>query len=99
MPTDTNTLVNDCKIGRKWQWCLLLLDSAQDLISLVETGGPGSAIVRQFLTMLAICHTVIPDRDDGKPNGGIIYHAASPGMFNVPYLSTLVHCMCNREYW
>ncbi|XP_047480073.1 probable phospholipid-transporting ATPase IA isoform X2 [Penaeus chinensis] len=52
--------------------------SAQDLISLVETGGPGSAIVRQFLMMLAVCHTVIPDRDDGKPDGGIIYHAASP---------------------
>ncbi|XP_042883208.1 probable phospholipid-transporting ATPase IA isoform X4 [Penaeus japonicus] len=65
-----------CTIGGK----IYSMDdgSAQELISLVETGGPGSAIVRQFLTMLAVCHTVIPDRDDGKPNGGIIYHAASP---------------------
>lgn len=40
--------------------------------------------------MLAVCHTVIPDRDDGKPNGGIIYHAASPGMCMVSYVSPLL---------
>ncbi|XP_073967262.1 ATPase phospholipid transporting 8A1 isoform X2 [Choristoneura fumiferana] len=35
---------------------------------------PSAAVIREFLTMLAICHTVIPERQDGKIN----YHAASP---------------------
>lgn len=46
---------------------------------LVESGGPGSDMARQLLTMLAVCHTVIPDRDESQPEAGIKYHAASPG--------------------
>lgn len=53
--------------------------SVQELIMLVESGGPGSEMARQFLTMLAVCHTVIPDRDETQPESGIKYHAASPG--------------------
>lgn len=53
--------------------------SVQDLVVLVESGGQGSDMARQFLTMLAVCHTVIPDRDESRPDSSIIYHAASPG--------------------
>ncbi|KAL0839953.1 hypothetical protein ABMA28_016563 [Loxostege sticticalis] len=35
---------------------------------------PTAPVIREFLTMLAICHTVIPEMVDGKIN----YHAASP---------------------
>ncbi|XP_055314089.1 probable phospholipid-transporting ATPase IA isoform X6 [Sitodiplosis mosellana] len=32
-------------------------------------------IIEEFLTLLAVCHTVIPEKDE---NGKFIYHAASP---------------------
>lgn len=32
-------------------------------------------IIEEFLTLLAVCHTVIPERGE---NGEFIYHAASP---------------------
>ncbi|XP_047989999.1 probable phospholipid-transporting ATPase IA isoform X2 [Leguminivora glycinivorella] len=35
---------------------------------------PTSPVIKEFLTMLAICHTVIPENDGDKIN----YHAASP---------------------
>ncbi|GBP72846.1 Phospholipid-transporting ATPase IB [Eumeta japonica] len=41
---------------------------------------PTSAVIKEFLTMLAICHTVIPERVNGKIN----YHAASPGHLYPP---------------
>ncbi|XP_059479634.1 probable phospholipid-transporting ATPase IA isoform X2 [Neocloeon triangulifer] len=37
---------------------------------------PTGQRIREFLTLLAVCHTVIPERD--KENGTILYHAASP---------------------
>ena len=49
----------------------------------VETGRPGgsnSAFIREFLTLLAVCHTVIPECHDVDPSV-IHYHAASPGPF------------------
>ncbi|XP_042234185.1 probable phospholipid-transporting ATPase IA isoform X3 [Homarus americanus] len=52
--------------------------SCQDLVTLVESGGAGASVARQFLTMLGVCHTVIPDRDESRGDGSIIYHAASP---------------------
>lgn len=36
--------------------------------------GPEGDIIREFLTLLAVCHTVIPENKDGK----IIYQASSP---------------------
>nr|CAG4636771.1 EOG090X00X3 [Ceriodaphnia reticulata] len=33
--------------------------------------------IREFLTLLAVCHTVIPEKDDTNPNV-LHYHAASP---------------------
>jgi phospholipid-transporting ATPase len=39
--------------------------------------GPNGQIIQEFLTLLATCHTVIPERDDEKPSE-IRYQAASP---------------------
>ncbi|KPJ01062.1 putative phospholipid-transporting ATPase IA [Papilio xuthus] len=46
----------------------------------LQRNHPTAPIIREFLTMLAICHTVIPEVVDGKIN----YHAASPGTLR-PY--------------
>ncbi|KAJ0179615.1 hypothetical protein K1T71_005327 [Dendrolimus kikuchii] len=40
----------------------------------LQRNHPTSPVIREFLTMLAICHTVIPEKINGKFN----YHAASP---------------------
>ncbi|MCL4131340.1 UNVERIFIED_CONTAM: hypothetical protein GTU68_055282, partial [Idotea baltica] len=64
-----------CSIGGK----IYSLDdgSAYELMGLVQSGIQGSTLIREFLTMMAVCHTVIPDRDEKK--GEVIqYHAASP---------------------
>lgn len=34
-----------------------------------------SAVLHEFMIMLSVCHTVIPEKIDNS----IIYHAASPG--------------------
>ena len=39
--------------------------------------GPNAPIIEEFLTLLATCHTVIPERNDEKPTD-IKYQAASP---------------------
>ena len=45
-------------------------------MGIVQSKIPKSKLIREFLTMMAVCHTVIPDRDQ---NGSVIqYHAASP---------------------
>lgn len=36
---------------------------------------PSSEVINEFLTLLAVCHTVIPEKLD---SGEILYHAASP---------------------
>lgn len=36
--------------------------------------------IREFLTLLAVCHTVIPEKDDNQPEL-LHYHAASPGLY------------------
>jgi hypothetical protein len=42
------------------------------------TGGHATAsIIREWLTLLAVCHTVIPERDANDPDV-IVYQAASP---------------------
>lgn len=47
--------------------------------NMLNTRHPASTQIREFLTLLAVCHTVIPERD--KDND-IVYHAASPGNFH-----------------
>ena len=49
-----------------------------DFNRLRETAkGPSGMIIKEFLTLLATCHTVIPERNDEKPTE-ITYQAASP---------------------
>lgn len=43
-----------------------------------------SAILHEFMVMLSVCHTVIPE----KINDAIIYHAASPGISFFFFYST-----------
>lgn len=38
---------------------------------------PTASVIREFLTLLAVCHTVVPERDPSNPDK-IIYQAASP---------------------
>jgi phospholipid-transporting ATPase len=45
--------------------------------NLQKSDGGGAVYIREFLTLLATCHTVIPERDDEKPSE-IRYQAASP---------------------
>ncbi|XP_034825074.1 probable phospholipid-transporting ATPase IA isoform X5 [Maniola hyperantus] len=40
----------------------------------LDNNHPSAAVISEFLTMLAVCHTVIPEMIDGRIN----YHAASP---------------------
>lgn len=42
----------------------------------IEQKHPTASIIREFMILLAVCHTVIPEKDE---NGEIQYHAASPG--------------------
>lgn len=39
---------------------------------------PTASVIREFLTLLAVCHTVVPERDPSNPDK-IVYQAASPG--------------------
>ncbi|KAL8190973.1 UNVERIFIED_CONTAM: Phospholipid-transporting ATPase IB, partial [Gekko kuhli] len=45
------------------------------LLQNIETDHPTAAHIREFLRLLAVCHTVVPERDGNK----IIYQASSPG--------------------
>lgn len=39
---------------------------------------PTASVIQEFMTMMAICHTAVPERIDNK----ITYQAASPGESN-----------------
>ncbi|XP_030594454.1 probable phospholipid-transporting ATPase IA isoform X2 [Archocentrus centrarchus] len=44
------------------------------LLENLQSNHPTAAVILEFMTMMAICHTAVPERTDGK----IIYQAASP---------------------
>uniref|UniRef100_A0A3B3TMN4 Phospholipid-transporting ATPase n=1 Tax=Poecilia latipinna TaxID=48699 RepID=A0A3B3TMN4_9TELE len=44
------------------------------LIQNIEKNHPTSPLICEFLTMMAVCHTVVPEREDDQ----IIYQASSP---------------------
>lgn len=46
-----------------------------ELVQHIKSNHENAAVIREFLTLLAICHTVIPEKNE---EGGIVYHAASP---------------------
>lgn len=59
-------------------------------------------MIREFLTLLAVCHTVVPERDPSNPDK-IIYQAASPGktdILNVFYNNWAISRMrIGQELW
>lgn len=63
---DNSELVKDIIEGRSVQ------DSSRPVDKKVANH---SKIVHEFMIMLSVCHTVIPEKIDDT----IIYHAASPG--------------------
>ncbi|RZF42200.1 hypothetical protein LSTR_LSTR004349 [Laodelphax striatellus] len=46
------------------------------LIQHLTQRGPKSETIKEFLTLMAVCHTVIPEKLPGT--GEIVYHASSP---------------------
>ncbi|XP_062281021.1 LOW QUALITY PROTEIN: phospholipid-transporting ATPase IA [Scomber scombrus] len=44
------------------------------LLENFQSNHPTAAVIQEFMTMMAICHTAVPERTDGK----ITYQAASP---------------------
>uniref|UniRef100_A0A3B5RAD1 Phospholipid-transporting ATPase n=1 Tax=Xiphophorus maculatus TaxID=8083 RepID=A0A3B5RAD1_XIPMA len=46
----------------------------QSLLENLQNNHPTAAVILEFMTMMAICHTAVPERVEGK----IIYQAASP---------------------
>uniref|UniRef100_A0A8C6NIB9 Phospholipid-transporting ATPase n=1 Tax=Nothobranchius furzeri TaxID=105023 RepID=A0A8C6NIB9_NOTFU len=44
------------------------------LLENLQSHHPTAAVIQEFMTMMAICHTAVPERTDGK----ITYQAASP---------------------
>jgi hypothetical protein len=42
----------------------------------LQAGHPTAPYIREFLILMSVCHTVIPEKVYGKE---IQYHAASPG--------------------
>ncbi|KAL1122527.1 hypothetical protein AAG570_002858 [Ranatra chinensis] len=45
------------------------------LIQELRKGGPGAETIREFLILMSVCHTVIPEK---LKIGEIVYHASSP---------------------
>lgn len=45
------------------------------LINNLTSGHSTAEVIREFLSLLAVCHTVIPDKQD---DGSIVYQASSP---------------------
>jgi hypothetical protein len=43
----------------------------------LQSGHPTAPYIREFLILMSVCHTVIPEKAYGNQ---IQYHAASPGM-------------------
>lgn len=64
-----------CSVGRT----LYLVEETPEQCVIVQhllNKHPSAAVIEEFLTLLAVCHTVIPERD--PVSGEIVYHAASP---------------------
>ncbi|XP_064608442.1 probable phospholipid-transporting ATPase IA isoform X3 [Liolophura sinensis] len=49
-----------------------------DLIANLKSNHETAGTIRDFLTLLAVCHTVVPETDEEDLENGIIYQAASP---------------------
>lgn len=64
-----------CTVGGKVYPPELLFEGRNELIENLVGEDPTSHDIRDFLILLSVCHTVIPDYTNGPD---VIYHAASP---------------------
>ncbi len=57
---------------------------------------PTASVIQEFMTMMAICHTAVPEHIDNK----ITYQAASPGQsnFSKHTETTNVHIESHYQY-
>ncbi|XP_030002025.1 phospholipid-transporting ATPase IA isoform X9 [Sphaeramia orbicularis] len=69
---------DDCTLGT---YCMHSTHSSDEagfndpsLLENLQSNHPTAAVILEFMTMMAICHTAVPERTDGK----ITYQAASP---------------------
>lgn len=63
-----------CSVGKKVYDCAYP-PLEPELIKDLRNKIPSAALIEEFLTLLAVCHTVIPEKAD---DGSVMYHAASP---------------------
>lgn len=54
-------------------YCLFFFFLTQNSVS-----HPTNEYILEFLRMMSVCHTVIPEKD--KNSDEMIYHASSPGL-------------------
>eukprot|EP00126_Sphaerothecum_destruens_P010769 Sdes_comp20804_c0_seq1m17133 len=82
----TGTLTRNCMVFKMASIGGVVYGSASELTdgfndhSLIDnlTGGhPTASVIREYLTLLSVCHTVIPEKDKINPDR-IAYQAASP---------------------
>ena len=58
---------------------------------------PTAPLIREFLTLLAVCHTAVPERDPDDPTQ-IHYQASSPGqetLFSIMFNSIMFDSTSN----
>ncbi|RWS29547.1 putative phospholipid-transporting ATPase IA-like protein [Leptotrombidium deliense] len=48
------------------------------IVDQLKTSQANASYVREFLTLLAVCHTVVPEKSDDPKDKGIRYQSASP---------------------
>lgn len=63
-----------CTVGGKIYHPDSLFDGKNELIDNLLNKDPTAGDIRDFMILLSVCHTVIPD----YTTGDVIYHAASP---------------------
>lgn len=63
-----------CTVGGKVYHPETISNGRNDLVENLLKKDPTAADIRDFLELLAVCHTVIPDYSTGE----LEYHAASP---------------------
>ena len=71
------------------------MDSFTDgsLLTNLNDGHETAGFIRDFLTLMGVCHTVVPEREPEDPNT-IVYQASSPGNFF--FINGLILKVCVR---
>ena len=63
-----------CSVGGLMYGPAELIEESNVLLQNLNDRHASATDIKEFLTLLAVCHTVIPEREPD----GLIYHAASP---------------------